>query len=53
MQVIAGKYLIQYTFSACASATTVSVLKSIGTGPASILSRQNKKYKTTMDTNYL
>ncbi|KAL5433465.1 hypothetical protein PMIN07_011372 [Paraphaeosphaeria minitans] len=36
-EVIAGKYLIQYTFSACASAGTVPLMEAIGIGPTATI----------------
>ncbi|KAL1794621.1 hypothetical protein ACET3X_006437 [Alternaria dauci] len=37
-EVIAGKYLIQYTFSACASAGVVPLMEAIGIGPTATIS---------------
>ncbi|KAJ9669406.1 hypothetical protein H2201_000273 [Coniosporium apollinis] len=36
-EVITGKYCIQYTFGACASAASVPLIDSIGIGPASMI----------------
>ncbi|KAF2439353.1 synaptic vesicle transporter [Karstenula rhodostoma CBS 690.94] len=36
-EVIAGKYLIQYTFSACSSAATVPLIETIGIGPTATI----------------
>ncbi|OAG00120.1 synaptic vesicle transporter [Paraphaeosphaeria sporulosa] len=36
-EVITGKYLIQYTFSACASAGTVPLIDAIGIGPTATI----------------
>jgi hypothetical protein len=33
-EIIAGKYMVQYTFSAIASAATVPLMDAVGTGPA-------------------
>ncbi|KNG49754.1 mfs protein [Stemphylium lycopersici] len=37
-EVIAGKYLIQYTFSACSSAGVVPLMEAIGIGPTATIS---------------
>jgi hypothetical protein len=33
-EIIAGKYIVQYTFAAVASATAVPLIDAVGTGPA-------------------
>ncbi|KAH8629869.1 hypothetical protein IG631_14446 [Alternaria alternata] len=37
-EVIAGKYLVQYTFSACSSAGVVPLMEAIGIGPTATIS---------------
>jgi MFS family permease len=36
-EVIGGKYVVQYTFSACASAGSVPLMEAVGIGPASTI----------------
>lgn len=36
-EVIGGKYVVQYTFSACASAGSVSLMEAVGVGPAATI----------------
>ena len=36
-EVIGGKYLLQYTFSACSTAGAVPLLDTIGVGPATMI----------------
>jgi hypothetical protein len=41
-EVIAGKYLVQYTFSACSSASAVPLMEAIGIGPSSTISKSQR-----------
>lgn len=40
-EVIAGKYLVQYSFSAISCASTVPLIETIGTGPAGTIGTLN------------
>jgi hypothetical protein len=38
-EIIAGKYMVQYTFSAIASASAVPLIDAVGYGPAGTIGR--------------